>query len=244
MVPVKQFFNALLDVILPPICHICHSFIPDAGRLHICPSCQDHLPLVSSPLCSLCGIPFAGTGNNHRCGACLTHPPHFDAARAGFLYEGAIRDLIHSFKYNQRTQLRYPLALLAMEGVNRVVTDHKPHLIVPVPLHRSRLRQRGFNQAVLLGRVISQQLSLPMLPDAMIRTRRTEPQIELSATERRMNVKGAFTVGRTDSVAGMRILLLDDVMTTGSTMDECARELKKAGAEAVIAATIARTARP
>jgi len=243
MVPVKRFFDALLDVILPPICHICHSFIPDAGGLHICPTCRDSLPLVSFPLCSLCGIPFAGAGGDHRCGACLTHPPHFDAARVRFLYEGAIRDLIHSFKYNQRTELRYPLALLALEEVSRLVTDHDPHLIVPVPLHRSRLRQRGFNQAVLLGRTISRHHSLPMLPDALVRTRRTEPQIELSSAERRLNVKGAFSVGRADSVAGKRILLLDDVMTTGSTMDECAKVLKMAGAKVVVATAIARTAR-
>ncbi len=243
MVPVKQFFHALLDVFLPPICHICHDFIPNAGTLHICPTCRDRLPLVSSPLCPVCGIPFIGTGGDHGCGACLIHPPHFDTARAPFLYEGAIRDLIHSFKYNQQTHLRSPLALLTLEGVSGFLSDHEPHLIVPVPLHRSRLRQRGFNQAVLLGRVLSRRISLPMVPDVLVRTRPTEPQIELSAAERRLNVKGAFAVGRGDHVAGKRILLLDDVMTTGSTMDECAKELKKAGAATVIAATIARTAR-
>jgi len=243
MFSVKPFFHALLDVILPPICHICHSYIPNAGTLHICPTCRDRLPLVSSPLCPLCGIPFSGAGGDHRCGTCLTHTPHFDSARAHFLYEGSIRDLIHIFKYNQHTHLRYPLALLALEGISGFLTDNDPHLIVPVPLHRSRLRKRGFNQAVLLGRVISHQLSLPMLTDALVRTRPTEPQIELSAAERRLNVKGAFTVNRPDHVAGKRILLLDDVMTTGSTMDECAKELKKAGAAVVIAATVARTAR-
>lgn len=150
--------------------------------------------------------------------------------------------MIHDFKYNQRTHLRYPLALLAIEGMGEIMTCHAPHLIVPVPLHISRLRQRGFNQAVLLGKVLSQQLSLPLLPDALVRIKRTEPQIKLSAAERRLNVKGAFTVKRTETVVGKRILLLDDVMTTGSTMDECAKELKKAGASTVIATTIARTA--
>ena len=243
MASVKRFIHALLDVILPPICHICHTFIPNAGTLHICPTCRDRLPLVSSPLCSICGIPFAGTGGDHRCGACLIHPPHFDAARAHFLYEGAIRDLIHSFKYNHHTQLRNPLSFLTLEGVRGFVAEHNPHLIVPVPLHRSRLRQRGFNQAVLLGRVLSRQLSIPMLTDTLVRTRPTEPQIELPAAERRLTVKGAFSVTRPDRVAGKRILLLDDVMTTGSTMDECAKELKRVGADVVIAATIARTAR-
>ena len=243
MVQVKQLFTALLDLILPPTCHICRSFIPDAGTLHICPTCRDQLPLVTSPLCPLCGIPFIGIGNNHRCGRCLSTPPHFDAARAHFLYEGPIRDLIHSFKYNHLTHLRSPLALMTLEGVHAFLTAQDIHLIVPVPLHRSRLRQRGFNQAVLLGRVIARDLSLPMVPDALIRTRQTEPQMQLSAAERRVNVQGAFSVKKTECVAGKGVLLLDDVMTTGSTMNECAKELKKAGATTVIAVTVARTAR-
>ena len=240
---VKPFFHALLDVILPPICHICRSFIPNAGTLHICQTCRDIMPIVSSPICPKCGIPFIGTGSDHRCGQCMTNPPHFDTARAHFLYEGPIRDLIHSYKYNQKTHLRNPLALLTLEGLSAFLKSQNLHLIVPVPLHRSRLQQRGFNQAVLLGRTISHYLSLPMLPDVLVRTRPTEPQIDLSSAERRLNVKGAFTVFKPDQIASKRILLLDDVMTTGSTMDECAKELKKAGADAVIAATIARTAR-
>lgn len=244
MTSVKQLLQVLLDVFLPPICHICHSFIPNAGTIHICTTCRDLLQLVSSPLCPICGIPFAGTGSDHHCGACLTHPPHFDSAQAHFLYEGPIRDLIHFFKYNRKTHLRSPLALLALEGASDFLADHQPHLIVPVPLHRSRLRQRGFNQAVLLGNVLSCKLRLPMLPDILIRTRPTEPQINLTATERKINVQGAFSVIRPAAVTGKRVLLLDDVMTTGSTMNECAKELKKAGADMVIAYTIARTAAP
>ncbi len=243
MIPVKQILNALLDVLLPPICHICHSFIPNADTIHICTICHDRLPLIISPLCPICGIPFAGAGLDHFCGACLTHPPHYDTARAHFLYEGSVRDLIHSFKYSRMTHLRKPLALLTLQGMREFVTDQNPHFIVPVPLHRSRLRERGFNQAVLLGSVLSHQLSLPIRTNVLVRTRPTEPQIELPAAERRSNVKGAFAVIRQESVADKRILLLDDVMTTGSTMDECAKELKKAGAAAVIAVTVARTAR-
>lgn len=243
MLPVKQFFSALLDVFLPPICHICHSFIPNSGKLHICPVCLAGLKPVLSPFCPVCGIPFPGAGGDHLCGACLGSLPAFDRAVAAFHYEGAIRELIHAFKYNQKSRLRYPLALLTLDGLGDLVKGHEPHLIIPVPLHRSKLRQRGYNQAVLLGQVLSRQLALPMLTDALIRTRRTEPQIELSGAERRLNVKGAFTVKKTALIEERRILLLDDVMTTGSTLDECAKELKKAGASSVIAVTIARTAR-
>lgn len=239
----KQFIKAALDFIFPPLCHICRSFIPDAGELHICADCREHLPLVKSPLCTLCGIPFIGAGGNHICGECQLHPPHFVSARAHLLYEGSARDLIHLFKYSHRTHLRRPLALLALEGLTEFVTSRNPDVIIPVPLHRSRLRSRGFNQAVLLGGLFSNRLSIPMLADGLIRTRPTEPQIELSAEDRKNNVKGAFAAKRVDSISGKRILLLDDVMTTGSTVNECARVLKKAGAASVVVTTVARTAR-
>lgn len=239
----KRFRSAFLDFLFPPLCHICRSFIPDAGELHICRICRESLPLVASPLCTICGIPFAGAGNDHICGQCLAHPPHFDSARAHLLHEGSARNMIHAFKYHYRTHLRRPLALLALEGLTGFITEQKPDVIVPVPLHRLRLRSRGFNQAVLLGKFFSARLSLPMLTKGLLRIRQTEPQIELSGEERRNNVKGAFAVSDPACIKGKRILLLDDVMTTGSTADECAKELKKAGAISVIVITIARTDR-
>lgn len=238
----KHFAEALLDFIFPPLCHICRSFLPDAGEIHVCRSCRDRMPLVISPVCPLCGIPFTGTGQDHICGRCLTDPPYFDCARAHLLYQGVARDLIHSFKYQYKTHLRRPLALLALESLTGFINGQQPDIIVPVPLHRSRLRSRGFNQAVLLGNIFSSRLSLPLLVDALARTRQTEPQIELSADQRRSNVKGAFTCTRPADIAGKRILLLDDVMTTGSTVNECSKELKNAGASFVLVATMARTA--
>lgn len=239
----KGIIPALFDFLLPPLCHICRSFIEDAGELHICPACSEQLPLIMSPLCTVCGIPFTGVGDDHICGKCLTHPPHFDCARAHLLYEGPARDMIHSFKYQHRTHLRRPLALLALKGMTDFITQQAPDVIIPVPLHRSRLRKRGFNQAVLLGNLFSSRLAIPMLVNGLIRTRQTEPQIDLSAEERRNNVKGAFSTARPADVAGKQILLLDDVMTTGSTVNECAKELKKAGSSSVLVVTIARTDR-
>ena len=237
-----HFFRAVLDFISPPLCHLCRSYISDAGELHICPACRERLPPVLSPLCNVCGIPFVGAGADHTCGDCLTDRPYYDSARAALLYDGAARDLIHSFKYNNRTHLRRPLALLSLEHLAPFLTGRASELIVPVPLHRNRLRSRGFNQSVLLGALFSERLSIPMLKDGLIRIRKTTPQVDLSAVERKQNVKGAFSVKFPELVQGKRILLIDDVMTTGSTMNECAKVLKKAGAEVVAAAVVARAA--
>lgn len=241
MLPVRQFFTALLDVLFPPICHICHSFIPDASKIHICKLCLEKLSQIPSPICSICGIPFIGVGNNHFCGNCVANPPDFNSARGAFIYDGVLRDLIHSFKYNNLSHLRFPLATLMLENIKDFIELEQPELIIPVPLHSSRLRQRGFNQSVLLGQTISKEIKLPILPDTLIRIRRTNPQVELSGIERKINVKGAFAVKYAKKIEGKRILLVDDVMTTGSTMNECAKELKNGGASKVIAVTVART---
>lgn len=234
------FLTALLDLFFPPLCHVCRTCIPDAGALHICPACRERMPSVAGPLCPVCGIPFHGAGDDHLCGRCLTEPPAFDAARAALLYEGPGRDLIHAFKYRYKTHLRRPLALLAAEGLTAFVAARAPDLMVPVPLHVRRLRSRGFNQAVLLGEVLARQWRLPLARRALARIRWTEPQITLAAHERRDNVKGAFRVTDPAAVAGKRVLLLDDVLTTGSTVEECSRVLKQAGAAGVTVVTVAR----
>lgn len=234
------FLNALLDFIFPPLCHICKVFIPDAGALHICPACRDKLKMASSPLCRICGIPFTGQGDDHACGKCLGKQPAFDIARAAVIHEGDVRHLIHAFKYNNKTHLRRPLALLTIERLTDFIRQEKPELILPVPLHIDRLRKRGFNQAILLGEMLSREWKIPMERRALLRLRRTEPQVDLSAAERLENVKNAFGVSETASLAGKAILLLDDVLTTGSTVDECARILKKAGVTRVTVVTVAR----
>jgi ComF family protein len=148
--------------------------------------------------------------------------------------------MIHSFKYYNKTHLRRPLALLTIRHLADFMTSVTADLIMPVPLHRARLRSRGFNQAVLLGEIISRNNNIPMDRDNLKRTRWTEPQVNLSANERRTNVKDAFSVRDAARVQGSSILLLDDVLTTGSTVEECARVLKSAGAARVSVITVAR----
>jgi ComF family protein len=236
----ESFLHTALDFLFPPLCHVCRISIPAAGLLHICPVCRDRMPVISSPFCTLCGSPFIGAGEDHICGRCCTSRNHFDAARAALVYEGACRDLIHAFKYRNKTHLRRPLALMAIERLTEFVQQCSPDLIMPVPLHRKRLRSRGFNQAILLGELFSDHWKIPVDRHNLRRVRWTEPQVNLPASDRRENVKGAFAVHAPDQIQGRRVLLVDDVLTTGSTVEECARMLKDAGAKEVVVVTVAR----
>lgn len=233
--------RAFFDILFPPLCHICRSCIPAAGPLHICTGCRDAISPISSPLCDLCGKPFATIGGaDHRCGACSLSSPRFDAARAATLFDGPVRDMIHRFKYDRRVQLARPLGLLAAEILASWAAATAADLVVPVPLHVRRLRQRGFNQAILLGQVLARQWHLPLDRTCLRRIRWTEPQVNLAAAERAANVRGAFAVKAPSRVEGRRIILVDDVYTTGSTVAECARVLKGAGAGDVLVVTVAR----
>ncbi|RNC71868.1 MAG: ComF family protein [Desulfuromonadales bacterium] len=236
-----MILRAFLDILFPPVCHHCKAFIPDGGELHLCAPCLDACDAIVSPLCIVCGAPFGTEGGiDHRCGDCILSPPPFDGARGALLFTGPVQELVHRLKYGRRVHLRRPLALLAQRHLAPFVVAAAPDLIVPVPLHRSRLRQRGFNQAILIGEVLAKRWGVPLLRTAMVRVRPTATQVALSAEERRANVRGAFAVADPALVAGRRILLVDDVFTTGSTAAECARVLKRTGAAAVFVATVAR----
>ncbi len=167
-------------------------------------------------------------------------PPPFSAARAALLFEGRTKDLIHSFKYGNRTQTCRPLGLLAAQHLTEFVTAIGPDILLPVPLHPKRLRHRCFNQALLLSEILGGAWRVPISRTNLRRIRWTEPQIKLSAVERVRNVQGAFAIANPETLAGKRVVLVDDVYTTGSTVAECARVLNAAGAESVYVATVAR----
>lgn len=236
---VSELLNALLDIFLPPRCHICRVLIPGSGALHICDSCYAGLPVISPPCCSICGVPLQGAGESHPCGRCITTPPPYRAARAALRYEGACRDLIHAFKYRGKSHLRRPLGLLTSQLLADFRQAHQPDLLVPVPLHRSRLRSRGFNQAVLLAELLAKQWQIPLQRQLLQRTRATIPQMELTRAERLTNLQGAFKVYDSTLISGRRIMLVDDVFTTGSTLAACATTLLQAGCEQVTAVTVA-----
>ena len=234
-------FRALLDLLFPPLCHICKAFIPEAGELFICAGCLKKISFLVTPLCSVCGAPF-GTENgfDHSCGACLRHPPG-SICRSATLFAGPVQELIHRFKYGHRVQLSQPLGLLTARALAPFCCQTAPGLIIPVPLHRKRLRQRGYNQSQLIGGVLAQQWKLPLEFGNLRRVRWTEPQTTLDAADRRENVSGAFAVRDPRRLEGKRVLLVDDVYTTGSTLRACAESLHEAGVAAVFAVTVARS---
>src|SRR5512137_339755 len=216
--------KAFLDILFPPRCHFCKSFIPDAGDLHLCAHCLGACGAIRSPLCKRCGVPFyTDEGEDHLCGRCIDRPPPFIAARAAALFEGPVKELTHRLKYNHRVQHRRPLSQLAARQLAPFVAESRADLVIPVPLHVKRLRQRGFNQAALLGEILAREWGLPLMRRNMRRIRWTEPQINLSVAERAANVKGAFSVSKPLSIRDKRIILVDDVYTTGSTVSECVR---------------------
>lgn len=236
-----MLLKALLDILFPPLCHCCRSFIPGRAEIHLCPGCVAKIRVIGSPLCPVCGMPHARKdGIDHLCGACMTATRPFERARSALGFDGPVQELIHRFKYGKKAHLSRPLGLLASRFLEPLKTDAAADLVVPVPLHDRRLRARGFNQAHLIGVVVAKQWGIPLSADNLRRIRWTEPQTCLAATDRERNVRGAFGVVRPERFEGKRLLLVDDVFTTGSTVTECARALKAARAREVSVLTVAR----
>jgi ComF family protein len=211
-----------------------------AGEI-LCPACAGDLPRLPSPRCPRCALP---TAFGETCGRCLAHPPHYDRTLAAFSYGFPLDKLIQSFKYGHRLALaahlgrelaRAASAPSLESGLNPAAAD----LVVPLPLHPVRLRERGFNQALELARAVAAALGLPLDARACARIRHTPAQAGLPWKEREKNIRGAFHCTR--DLPGLRILLIDDVMTTGASLNECARTLKRHGAAEVTLLVVART---
>jgi ComF family protein len=235
----KRFFKALLDLLLPSFCLACEKPLGPAPDLLFCPDCLEKIHCIQSPLCPCCGRVYRkAAGGDHHCGACLAKPRHFNLARALFLYEEPMKEVIHRFKYQGKTTCLPSVARFA-RNLPQVAEMEGADWIVPVPLHPSRLRERGFNQALLLARAFFPK-DRRVAPDLLIRSRPTEPQTSFNGAARRTNLKNAFAVTTPQHISGKKILLIDDVFTTGTTVNECARVLKKAGASEVLVLTLAR----
>ena len=243
-----------LHLILPTLCRVCGKALVKEGRPFFCDCCWGGIQPIPPPVCPCCGRPFASPvaleySPGHLCGECREKPPAFDSARAAGYYQGVLVEAIRLFKYQGKTRLsRHLAALLVSEAVKMREAQEGlqgdlqkgVNVVMAVPLHRDRLRQREFNQSLLLASFLSRNLKVPLLIEGLERNRWTRPQVELDGEERRKNVRKVFSVPRPEWIKGHRILLVDDVYTTGATVNECAKVLKKAGAQAVHILTLAR----
>jgi ComF family protein len=235
------FWRAFVDFFLPPKCPFCGDLTDSFSSDRPCPSCLSRIKFFSPPRCPRCGIGFPSPSDqDHLCSGCLNGEPPFAKARSLCPYEGLIAEIIPRFKFGGVASLAKPLGILLAEYRDPEFPFSGIDLLIPVPLHIRRLRERGFNQSLLLAREVSRRRSIPLNFTALQRSRQTQPQTQLSGPQRQKNVRGAFEVRSAGVLVDKRVLLIDDVFTTGATVQECAKALLDAGAKSVDVLTLAR----
>ena len=232
----NNWLKSVLNVVYPQQCALC-----GAGGWQdrdLCRDCYEELP-VSHGACRICAIPLPVVVENNEekqllvCGQCQQQSRQYDTCHSAFIYQSPIDKLIHQLKFRHKLHLATLLGNLMAEALEKRLTDskHLPDCIIPVPLHKSRLRERGFNQALELARPIAHRFNVPLLPNYCVRNKATLPQSDLPAEERLKNIKGGFTVQR--NFSARHVAIVDDVMTTGSTVEVLAETLKESGVQTV-----------
>ncbi len=219
----------LVDLVMPPVCVACQARLADAQTL--CGPCWRSIRFIQPPLCDRLGIPLPySSGAMTQSARALADPPDYDRARAVGLYTGALSRLVVQFKYSDRLDAQHVLSRLMYGAGRELLAD--ADVIMPVPLHWRRLASRTYNQSAVLAQRIGTLARVPVIVDGLIRHKRTRQQVELTGAQRLQNPRGAFRLnaGRSSRIAGAKIVLIDDVITTGSTINACARVLRKAGA--------------
>lgn len=235
----NRFVAGLFKLVFPPACPLCLQTLPQGSALTFCATCLASTKPLSGACCSLCSLPFPASENSsHLCGRCLSKTPPYRRVFAYGHYDGMLRKAIHQFKFNGKVGIDRYLAGL----IDQCLTpDLEIDLVVPVPLHVSSLKKRGYNQALLLARELSRLRPWRVETKLLKKTISTPPQHDLSAEQRARNLRGAFEVVR--PLAGETVLLVDDVMTTGATVDVCSSALLQAGARDVFVVVVARAGR-
>ncbi|HYL13995.1 MAG TPA: ComF family protein [Terriglobales bacterium] len=245
--------ESLFATLFPSDCRLCGSPLTKISRLPVCEDCLSELRPLEGSICAICGERLAGPfrvvdpQNEPRCALCRQMEPAFAKAAAYGSYEGGLRDPIHLLKYERVRPAANVLGRMLAEVIEKLAPgfDKKDLVLVPIPLHSSKLRQRGFNQSELIARAALKLKPAGrewvLRPEILERCRSTASQTGLTHHQRRENVRGAFVVRHPEEVASREVLLIDDVLTTGTTASECARVLRRAGATRVWVATVART---
>lgn len=238
-----------LGLVYPKLCPGCERPVPADAEFPVCEDCQEKIYRLEAPFCQVCCEKFHGdVGDSFRCSTCRNQKPAFDFARACYHAFDLVREMVHDFKYSRQMQLAPLLAWMLGEALEDRRLAGEDWILVPVPLHPARKRERTFNQAEELCRLLSKSSERPML-NALRRIRYTGYQAQLEQAKRLTNLKGAFDLVRSKrirkQISGANLILVDDVLTTGSTLHECAKVLKAFGNSAKVAAiTIARAGHP
>ena len=249
----QRWASALLDLVFPPFCPVCRARLEEGRRDPLCGACWAGLPRIGPPWCRRCGQPMAGfpvadgptapastpAEGGALCAACRRRPPAFAYARAAVRYEDGAREALHAFKFGGHRALARPLGDLLVDAVEGRLPAGAPDLLVPVPLHPRRERERGFNQSRLLAQRLGRAWGCPVR-DVLARAVATPSQTSLDGAARRANVRRAFRLRRPELVAGRHVVLVDDILTTGATLSECARCLEEAGPRLVGVLAVAR----
>lgn len=240
---VVSALRRLFHAVLPVQCTCCNVALNDDPVPFFCRACWDGIEPLRDPCCPCCGRPFVSPyalqhSPDHLCGPCRSDPPAYTRAWSLYSYASPLQEAMRLFKYNKKVALADALgALMSRATIEPAHID----MIIPVPLHPTRLRDREYNQSLLLADRVSRARHIPLSYDNLVRIRETAPQTELSRAVRLKNLRRAFAVRRPQDVSGKQILIIDDVFTTGTTVNECAKTLRKAGASQVYVCTLART---
>jgi ComF family protein len=240
----RTALDALSSVLFPAPCRLCGTALTNASRIPICKQCLDGFVSIPEPMCQSCGRPFvsplAADAIQPLCRLCRAQFYGFQRARSYAVYDEALSSAVVLLKYEGVRRLGEWFASRLAEMVERDPKAWQVDLVVPVPLHPERLRERGYNQAELIARPLAKRLGLKFGSYLLVRTRPRPAQLVLSRTERWTSVRGAYAIREGARVDNLRVLLVDDVLTTGATLDSCSRALEKAGAAAVLGLTVAR----
>ena len=239
----RNLCGRALDVLLPPQCLSCGTIIEETGAL--CIPCWQKMRFIEKPVCATCGVPSSAiTAESTLCIACVRQRRSYDRARAAIIYDDSSKGLILRYKNADRTDMAPAFARWMIRAGQDVLAD--ADILVPVPLHWTRLFSRHYNQAALLANEIGKRTRTPTIPDLLIRHKRTKPLGKLGPTARVHAVRDAISMKRKgrDRINGRRVLLIDDVYTTGATTDACVNVLLEGGAACVDVLTLARVVRP
>ena len=237
---IQQLFETAITFLFPAQCKVCEKNIGLESIPYLCKGCWDRLEIVTPPWCEICGI----QNVDGVCNVCATNPPRFGKLRTVAFYDAILQRIIHLYKFEKRRSLAKHLSYMMVNHLPKDCNLKEYDYILPIPIHKKRLRERGFNQSTLIAQGISNEIGIDICTDAIVRSKNTSPQSSLTRDARQTNVVGAFEIKNRNLIRGKRILILDDVFTTGATVNEAVNILWNEDPIEIDVLTLARTVTP